>query len=163
MDLGTHLATGLVASTFFESPTAKGACIVGSILPDMVFIPHYAWRMIRKDWKFWHHMKKNGPAPHHPQWEMNAYYFVHSFIFTMVLGTGAFFLQSQVLGGFFVGYLTHILWDLPTHTGKWAQRPLYPFSSWAIHGYHNWWKHAIIRRLVVVGWFALASVYFFIS
>lgn len=37
-------------------------------------------------------------------------------------------------------YLVHILCDLPSHTGSWSIRPLYPLSDVAVHGLYDPWK-----------------------
>lgn len=162
MDLGTHFTTGLVASTFVEDPTSKLLCIIGSVLPDMVFVPYYVYRTCTKDWHFWRHLKKDGPPPHHPQWEVNAYNFVHSFVFLGCLLLIASTLQNHALWGLCLGVATHIAWDIPTHTGKWAHKPLYPFLNWKIEGFHDWWRHTFMRKFVVVGWAIMLSLYFFI-
>ena len=33
-----------------------------------------------------------------------------------------------------LGYFTHLLFDVPTHEGDFAQKPLYPLSDWTLHG-----------------------------
>jgi hypothetical protein len=146
-----------------ETPTAKIACIVGSVIPDVVQLPYYIYRTFKRDLNFWHHIKKDGPEPPHPIWERKIYYFAHSFVFLLILFLTASVLESYMLWGFFIGYTTHILWDIPTHTGESANRPLYPFSEMKIEGFYNWWRHGVIRKLVVVGWVLLISLYFFIE
>jgi hypothetical protein len=163
MDLGTHLATGLVASTFVEEPLAKAACIVGSVTPDVAQLPYYLYRIWKKDWHFWHHMKKEGPEAHHPEWERKIYYFLHSFVFLLILYLAASAFQSYTVWGFFIGYTTHVLWDIPTHTGESANRPLYPFSECKIEGYQNWWRHALMRKMIFLGWIGLISMYFLMN
>ena len=163
MDLGTHIVTGLIASTFVDNPTAKVLCVVGSLAPDLVFVPYYVYRILKKDWHFWRHLKKDGPSPHHPQWEINAYSFVHSFVFVGLLFLAATLFSSVALWGLSIGYATHVLWDIPSHKGKWAQKPFYPFLNWQIHGFDDWWKHHTVRKLVAIGWGVLISLYFFIE
>ncbi len=162
MDIGTHLATGLLASTLVEHPTAKALCVLGSVIPDMAQVPYYLYRICKKDWKLWRHMKKDGPDAYHPSWERKIYYLLHSFVFLGFLYGLSFLLKNPLILGFAIGYTTHILLDIPTHKGEAANRPFYPFATFHIDGYMDWWKHALCRKLIVVFWIFLFSAYFLI-
>jgi membrane-bound metal-dependent hydrolase YbcI (DUF457 family) len=46
-----------------------------------------------------------------------------------------------------VSYLSHILLDLPTHTGEWAERPFYPFGI-TVQGFTDAWAWPLSYWLV---------------
>ncbi len=164
MDIGTHLATGLVASTFFESPTVKIACIVGSIAPDLVGIPRYIYKfLVKKEWKFWEVIRDEDRGVVFPDWMMRMYYFSHSLLFSGLLVAEGILFDDPLMFAFSIGYLSHVMWDIPTHVGKWANRPFYPFSNCTIEGYQDWWQHKVMRRFAFVMWVGLFSAYFFIT
>jgi hypothetical protein len=163
MDIGTHLVTGLVVSTFFQDPTAQVVAVVGSCAPDLSLIPVYIHRFfLHKEWKVWQYLgeEEHSPPPHNM---MRWYYLFHSFLWVGILFFLAWWFQYTVLLAFAIGYLTHIFWDIPSHQKEWANRPLYPLSEFHIEGMANWWKHPHRLSGVTILWGILLTVYFFLS
>lgn len=163
MDVGTHLATGLVISTFFHDPVAKNACVIGSVLIDVTMIPIYMHRFaINKDWKVWHYLghEKHEPPP---KKFMNVYYFFHSFVFVIALFLTAWYFGDMAVFAFGLGVLSHILWDIPTHRKEWANRPFYPFLELSIEGHGNWWKKPKYMGTMMILWAILFTAYFLLS
>jgi len=162
MDIGTHFVTGLVLSSFFESPEAKGACIVGSVIADIALVPIYVHICRKKKtWRPWEYLgNKHYELP--PENLMKIYHTVHSLFFLALLFGISFVLDNLIFKAFSVGYLSHIMWDIPTHTKEWASKPLYPFYSLTIEGVDNWWKNRYMLGGMVLIWILLGSLYFFL-
>lgn len=161
MDIGTHVATGLVLSTFFDTPEQKTACMIGAVVVDISLIPWYAYRFAQlHHWKLWRYERQfTGSAP---PFCFQIYHFAHSPVLILLLGIYFFWTQSSVGFAFLVGHISHILWDIPSHTGEWAHRPLYPFSDFRIEGFANWWRDRRLLWCMGVLWIALMIAYIFI-
>ncbi len=161
MDIITHATTGLLISTAFDDPLAKTACVVGSVLPDVTLAPVYikAWRS-RKTYagvaRLIHDSKGCMPQRFYV-----AYWLSHSLIPVTVLSVFAYFSGYVALLAFTLGYISHILWDIPTHTQKYACRPFYPFSRQMWNGYGDWWSTRTGMGIMALSWIALGSAYWF--
>lgn len=163
MDIGTHLGTGLVLSTFFDSPMAKAVCILGSIVPDMSLIPIYIHRYgIHKEFKIWKYLGAEGHAAP-PSNLMGVYYLFHSFLVIGALFFSAWYWGNDLIWALAWAWGLHLLWDIPTHVREWANRPLYPVSSLRIEGIGNWWKQQMFSSNIFVAWVVLLTLYFFLS
>ncbi|HIK01499.1 TPA: hypothetical protein H1008_00065 [archaeon] len=63
------------------------------------------------------------------------YFAPHSLLFVAILSFSDF-------SAFFIGlYSLHILVDIPTHTGEWSIRLLWP-ASWKLEGFFDAWKRS---------------------
>ena len=85
MDLGTHIATGLALSTFFDEPGSKAACVVGAVAADLTLTPTYIHRLrvakAHRTISALVHLRKIKPT----SYVMKVYYFFHSLIFALFL------------------------------------------------------------------------------
>ena len=160
MDIGTHAITGLVLSSFFESPEAKVACIVGSVIADIALAPIYLpICRKKKTWRPWVYLgSEHYELPSKNL--MKIYHTVHSLFFLAILFGVSWALNNLILMAFSIGYLSHIVWDIPTHTKEWASKPLYPFHSLTIEGIDNWWKNRYMLGGMLLIWILLGSLYF---
>lgn len=90
--------------------------VIGSILPDLpmvVFLWHHHWHVDEVTC-----------------WDVQAFYFLpHSLLVLPLIPP-----QWRLYYGL------HILCDMVAHTAPWGIRPLFPFSSVAVHGYYDPWK-----------------------
>jgi hypothetical protein len=56
-------------------------------------------------------------------------------------------------------YISHILLDLPTHTGEWVERPFYPFGM-TVKGFTDAWAWPF--SYWIVSWAALIAMGYFV-
>ena len=85
------------------------------------------------------------PIERIPSFFINLYYSTHSLLAIIILFIILllFFRKYLILT---LPYLFHLILDLPTHAGVYANRPFYPFSSFAFEGIRwedNWWTIAL--------------------
>lgn len=166
MDIVTHAATGLLLSTAFDDPTAKTLCIVGSVIPDIAVIPIYAdaiWktRSLSKAIQMIHN--SNGPNSEVPEVFFTVYRGFHSVLPIGIISLLALFLADPLAIAFCLGYLSHLVWDIPTHTQRYACRPLYPLSDYTWSGFGDWWKGYSGLIGMLVSWTVLLGGYFYVS
>jgi len=158
MDIITHAATGVLLSTAFDDPMAKAACITASVVPDVTLAPIY--RHIYQKKKDPNIIKHVGcPKTPLPQKTLTLYWLAHSFIPIGFIFLVSLFLKNPVLIAFCVGYLSHLFWDIPTHTNDYACRPLYPFSEKKWEGVGDWWRSKIGIASVAGVWTTLGGVW----
>ena len=162
MDIITHAATGVLVSTAFDDPLAKTACIVGSVLPDITLAPLYikAFRA-RKTWKGGLRLVNNAKG-RMPKRFYTAYWLSHSLVPISLLTVASYLGGLHIVFALCIGYITHILWDIPTHTHKYACRPFYPFSRQLWSGYGNWWNSHLGIGIMALSWLVLGTAYFFV-
>ncbi len=158
MDVGTHMVTGLVLSTLFDGLWAKLACFIGAIWADWMLFSRFLSLSIKEIIKRTKSKNWKTPAP----WVMRVYYFCHSFLFLTLVFVVAWFFRNIIIFGFAIGYASHILWDIPTHTGVWANRPLYPFLDIKIQGLRDWWLHREMLIFILITWIWLFALYLFL-
>lgn len=161
MDIGSHLLTGAIVSTFFDSPVVKGACILGSIAPDISLVPIYLDKIRQTKslniFKFVSYIGDQDPFPPPKIW-MNIYFAGHSFVLVLFLWGAGYF--HPLWWGFSAGYASHLILDIPTHNGKWSQRPFYPLHPWALKGVGNWWEKNSMKKTLIPFWILLLGILF---
>lgn len=157
MDIGTHAATGFLLSLSIESPAASIACIIGSVAPDIAMIPGYVHL-------FKHHKKFTEAAAIFanfnfplPKQVIVFYRLTHSLLPVLLIAVCGFFVWQQVIMAWCIGHISHILWDIPTHTGQFACRPIYPLSEQKLEGFGDWWQTKFGVVAVVISWFILGG------
>ncbi len=161
MDIISHSATGIFLSLAFSGEAEKTACIVGALIPDIFLAPIYVKIFhTQKTWKLIHFVGH----PEHPLHDKFfwAYWMAHSFVPVFLIFLGAFFFQNSVLLAFGVGVFSHLLLDIPTHTKDFACRPFFPFSSYAIEGFYDWWKTKSGKILMFCFWIFSVILSFFL-
>jgi len=142
MDLGSHALMGLsIAASAPGGLTWESglACGVASIAPDLIFVPlgvalgrHHRrplWVPRAADWQ--------GARARYPRATALSWDLPYSLLgAAVVVSSLAWWLGGAVA----LAYALHLAIDYPTHTGEWAVRPLYPFSSWPLPGGVSAWE-----------------------
>jgi len=69
-----------------------------------------------------------------------AYRYTHSLLVCVVFSGFAIMLNFDIGLAIFMGWLLHIVVDIPTHGNEWAPRPLYPFNTELMFNFphHEW-------------------------
>ncbi len=166
MDIVTHAATGILLSTAFENPTAKTLCIIGSVIPDIMMAPIYAkaYATAKSFTGTIDNFKRSSDVTSPiPQKFYIPYWLAHSLLPIAVFTIIAFFSKNTILLAFAAGYLSHLAWDIPTHTKMYACRPFYPFSDFKWDGFGDWWENRFGLRTIVATWLVLGTAYFFVT
>jgi len=91
-----------------------------------------------------HHLLPDANSPRHFQWVWQLYYGSHSMvIFAFVFGVVWLLSKHPMLE--LLGWLLHILIDIPTHQGMFALHFLWPLSSFSVSGlrWENRWFFAM--------------------
>lgn len=73
------------------------------------------------------------------------YFFSHSFVcagILILIGLAELYVFGSFWTGLLgIGWVSHLIYDLPTHTDEWSQKPFYPISSWVYPwGIINIWE-----------------------
>ncbi|MCF7830967.1 metal-dependent hydrolase [Candidatus Gracilibacteria bacterium] len=158
MDTGTHVVTGLVLSTLFENLWAKLACFIGAIWADWMLVSQFLGMSIKEIVSKYKNKGFKIPA----KITMKIYYFCHSLLVLTLVFVSAWFFRSEILFAFAIGHASHIVWDIPTHTGVWSYRPFYPFLDVKIKGYRDWWLHREMLVFILITWIWLLALYLFL-
>lgn len=151
MDTLSHIAWGEMV---FRKPHLFAAVAVVSNLPDLVGWVPYGVFGTRHQWRSLLKLKRTKgrryryicdlPLPR--KYHEHLYLFTHSLtawgLFTWILEI--FFPGYRILS---LAYLTHILLDIPFHTGRWSMRPFFPFSDFAVHGQYFWQKGIVVFNI----------------
>jgi len=145
MDIFAHaLWTGVVGLTVrhrVRRPISLRWLIFWGVFPDLFsfLIP----AVIRIWWYatgMTPHLLPDAKGPAHFQWVWQLYYGSHSLVtFTVVFGLIWLIRRQPVLE--LLGWLLHILIDIPTHQGMFALHFLWPLSSFGVSGvrWENRW------------------------
>lgn len=139
MDIITHALTGKIIALPQKSKRTDFWTILFSLLPDASLIPFYLTLGYINGRAFF--------IPHNSDWNgaRNLYPFLnsiqeisHSFVFAflIILPIILLFKLPKIA---FLGYLAHIILDLPSHTGEWAIKPFYPLN-YSIEGFTDAWS-----------------------
>ncbi len=162
MDFMTHIGTGALLATAFDSPELQIACIVGSALPDITLLPIY-FSIVRKhkNWRVWEYFQEDGKDIISPAL-LKYYHYSHSLTFVFLLLVLSFVFSVPQLQALSLGALSHILWDFPTHTGMWAIPLFAPFSGWRTQRFTNWWGKEKSKLFMVSLWVLIGGTYWFI-
>ncbi len=148
MDIFAHAlwtaAVGLSARRRIRRPINLGWLVFWGVFPDVFSFAIPA--IVRILWfatGVTPHLMPDAKSPPHFQWVWPLYYASHSLvIFIVVFGVMWTLLKRPVLE--LVGWLLHILIDIPTHQGIFALHFLWPLSSFSVSGlrWENRWFFA---------------------
>jgi len=156
MDLISHVLVGNVFKEAgrLNSLTNKAVVVLFAFLPDIpVLLLMYPllghangrpyWIPYNSDWV--------GVRATHPIWTAT-WEIPHSLFFLLlVIFPLVFWLKLPRIA--IASYLSHILLDLPTHTGEWGVKPLYPMS-FIVNGFTDAWawpfSYMLLSWLVLV-------------
>ena len=158
MDIFAHslwtAAVGLSARRRIRRPISLGWLVFWGVFPDMF---SFAIPAIVRIW--WYatgvtpHLMPDAKSQPHFQWVWQLYYASHSLvIFIVVFGMTWLLMKRPVIE--LMGWLLHILIDIPTHQGMFALHFLWPLSSFSISGLR--WEN---RWFMVANYGALLLVY----
>lgn len=151
MDLAYHALTGLVLSKAITGEIMPQA-VLAALIPDLIGVAGYQYlkiananrsspRLFIEDF-----IRFTRRDTYLNIWDRKTYRLTHSWL-AIPIATAVFFLlmreQAGILG---LSYASHLLIDIPTHRGDFAQRPFYPFSDWHIEGV-NWSDNTYIFML----------------
>ena len=158
MDVISH---GLVGNIFKEASRVKSlgdkvAVISFAVIPDLpgsaVVCPLLGREKVRPYW-----IPRNsdwiGVHADHPLWA--ALWEVPHSLFFLVLVVVPLVLWLRLPRIAIVSYLSHILLDLPTHTGEWAERPFCPFDI-TVNGFTDAWAWPL--SYWVLSWVVLLTI-----
>jgi membrane-bound metal-dependent hydrolase YbcI (DUF457 family) len=131
MDVITH---ALIGASVAPNAASAFPIAIGSIIPDLWTVPpmaEYLWRKRGRfhNQEFWATI----PSRYGPWMKWS-----HSSILLLsaaLLGIGVF----EVPAWFFVGWLLHLLVDIPTHATSRTGFLVYPISEWKPPGWRNWY------------------------
>ena len=156
--VGVAIAKGLDASSYLP-------VTVSALLPDLIgIIPFYYFKLS-------HALKKpEGKRIKTLYLELMSNTFTNAFDAAVYRTTHSLVtacLYSLILYTWFreiwlpgtLGYLSHILIDIPTHDGEFATRVLYPYSRVTFSG-SNWGKSPV---LFILFWAILGAGYLYVS
>ncbi len=159
MDIISHGLIGCLIGQFDKSASPKKVLGVGfaAMLPDFFQIPYYLVLGYLNNRPYW--IPKNsdwigfrGKLPMLDLvWDVPHSLF---FLFLVVLPLVYYFRLGIVI---FLGYLSHIIVDLPTHTGEWNVRYFFPFQ-YTINGVTDAWSWGLTS--LVISWVVLAILNF---
>jgi len=162
MDFVSHMLVGNIFKEAGRVNSFKNKLIVVSFafLPDvpglLVVYPLLGHEHGRAYW-FPHNSDWVGVHAAHPLWAA-IWEVPHSLLFlAMVIVPLVLWLKWTKLA--IASYLSHILLDLPTHTGEWAVRALYPFN-WTVQGFTDAWAWPL--KYMAISWFVLVIVAYLI-
>jgi|GEM_PF-650914 len=147
MDILYHALTGVTISKGMGSEYAIPAA-VSAMLPDLAGIwPFYYYKIIE--------------AAKHPNnnfartafilltsnkfanvSDTTAYRFTHSLLSAGIFALLSYLLMKDAWIVMTAGFISHLIIDIPTHSGPFATRLLYPFSDIHFRGGTNWAKNA---------------------
>jgi len=118
----THLVVhAATAIPFLLTGNYSGA--LGCLIPDLLWIPNELRFRLRRDRSStWYSWSKSLTSA-----ELRFYRVAHSLLF-LALCAGVYYLVFSCSSWFFLGWLIHILLDLPTHWGVMQPLPFYPFN-----------------------------------
>jgi len=146
-------AVGLSARRRLRSPISLGWLVFWGVFPDVF---SFAIPAIVRIW--WYatgvtpHLLPDAKSPPHFQWVWQLYYASHSLVIFIVL-FGVMWLRKKRPPLAVLGWLLHILIDIPTHRGMFALHFLWPLSSFGISGVRwesRWFMRANYGALLLV-------------
>lgn len=145
MDILAHAlwtgAGGIAVRRKLSRPISLGWLVFWGIFPDLF---SFAVPAVVRVWWFatgvTPHLLPDANSPRHFQWVWPLYYGSHSLItFGIVFGLMWLRLKRPILE--LLGWLLHILIDIPTHQGVFALHFLWPLSTFGVSGlrWENQW------------------------
>lgn len=151
MDFLYHASTGIIISKVITGKVSPEATVF-AVLPDLIGFVGHTYLMVKYAsqhktfWKKFHiEIQKTS---FYNGLDKFSYRIAHS-LFTWAGTTVLLYLLLPKLWlACSLSYLSHILIDIPTHDGAFAQRIFYPFSDWHIQG--KYWTTN--RNLIIFFW-----------
>ena len=129
MDLLFHAVVGAAigecAPKRIQHRQLKG--VAGALLPDLANLPSYLYLGMKTNSTLWYPTPEafysNEWIVNHPTWAV--WYLSHSLLFWAIVVVPVFrYAKWEHLLS--IAYLSHLLLDLPSHTGIWGMAPLWP-------------------------------------
>lgn len=151
MDTPSHALFGLIIALLFPDIglAAQIMIVAGAVAPDLLGVAPAHFVLARKlkkplrkidraDWRW--------SQEHMPGWT-DWYFFTHGLGFAFLLVV-PFAVEWYLTGAWlnlswfaFVGWMSHIFYDLTTHLEEWRLKPFYPLSGWrSIWEWTNAWE-----------------------
>ena len=129
MDIITHALVGRVVGRVFDktpSPQSLNLAALGGVAPDLLQIPLYLYLGHINDRPFNYPDSADwvGARAEHPLW-MLWWLIPHSLFFVLLI-IYPLIRRFPIPRTFMYAYISHIILDIPSHTGEWATAPLYP-------------------------------------
>jgi hypothetical protein len=158
MDIISHGLVGNVFKEFDRSGSWKDKAVIVAFafLADVpVMLLMYPLLGREHGRAFWipRDLDWVGARAAHPVWAMS-WEVPHSiFFWLLVIIPLVFWLRLPKLA--ILSYLSHILLDLPTHTGEWGVKPFYPFG-YMVNGFTDAWAWPI--SYMAVAWAVLLAI-----
>lgn len=160
MDVLYHGLVGAVIAERTSAPSPLPA-ILSALLPDVVgTVPFYAFKLLRA-------LQRPGPMNLRNLYadcmsntftnriDKTAYRFTHSFVTALLYSLILFTWFRDIWLPASLGYISHILIDIPTHDGEFAARIFYPYFRVKIAGV-NWTSNP---ALFLLFWGVLGAGY----
>ncbi|MFN0202395.1 MAG: hypothetical protein ACKVTZ_12790 [Bacteroidia bacterium] len=140
MDILSHYLTGRLLATTQKYTYKQRVCIsFFGFLPDvsqLLLYPLLVW-ILPRPYYFPANDDWIGVAEKHP-WFTFAYEFPHSIPF-MMLFVLPFIWYFQLPKMCLAAYFSHLLLDIPTHTGEWSTKIFCPSQYYYIEGFTDAW------------------------
>ncbi len=135
MDL---LAHALWTYIIFDDATYLPLAILFSILPDLIaFGPYMVYKLVTMGRKLFHWNNAEEFVKSFPNYIFTVYNLTHSVIVFGIVFCAVWFVRGS-MPLFLLGWLFHILMDIPTHSPKlFPVKFLYPLSKYSFPGI-NW-------------------------
>jgi len=156
MDILSHILIGRIIS-FNQIKKAQIFAMVFSFLPDLGQIPFYLVLGYEnaRPFLFPYNSDWIGARATHPiltaMWDIPHSLF---FLLLIILPVIIFFKIPKIA---FFAYGLHLLIDIPTHTGEWAIKPLYPLN-FTMPGITDAWAWPVFAMLLT--WIILGLIIF---
>jgi hypothetical protein len=167
MDLGTHIAVGVITASSWPSLDLSQRIIVVifSILPDSFEWLHQLARKKYNNINGYKGLKVRDYNRLADQieghWYLWPYIFFHN-IFTPTI----FFLFSVVFHwslAYSLVWFLHLLLDLPSHRIKLGLKLWWPFSQRRMKGFFDWWLVKFFQGWELFGYWVILGIICFIS
>lgn len=140
MRIQTHATAGALPSIllFWEGSWAMALFFfLGSVAPDLTWVQNeLQYRRFLRN--------VSGSTPFRewvlflPEEDITPYRLAHSFLVTLPVFLSMSVVVGEVWVAFSLGWILHLLLDLPTHSGRMTQLPLYPYEwrwPWVLPSY----------------------------
>jgi len=161
MDIISHALVGKIFCFFDKKSKNKNwLVILFAIIPDLVLIPFYfvlgreynrfLWIAQNQDWA-------NASITH--PFLTGLYNTTHSLFFVALIILPIVLIFKLPKAAFFA-YLSHILFDIFTHTGEWSIQIFYPFNS-TVFGISDAWAWPI--KYMALSWLVLSLIIWYLQ
>ncbi len=160
MDIAFHALAGLVVSKKLTGDYFWSVSFF-SIVPDLIGgVPYHYHKVkhsLKKPPKFFisEFIKVTQRGEYFNQLDEFAYRVTHSWLMLIPISAVGLFLFRSMWWVATLGYLFHLLIDLPTHEGNFSHQPLYPLKRFSVKG-RAWSRD---KRIFAIFWLGLAALY----